>query len=75
MAGITLAQAEAKLTAWLAAEDTVANRGQSYSIGGRSLSRADLSEIRESIDYWDRKVKELTATSAGRRGPRYVVGE
>lgn len=75
MPGITLQQAEAKLATWLAAEDAIANRGQSYSIAGRSLSRADLGEIRESIDYWDKKVTALSAGTAGRRGPRYVVGE
>lgn len=59
MAGITLAQAEAKLSTWMDAEDKVAS-GQSYSISGRSLTRADLGAIRETIDYWDRKVQGLT---------------
>lgn len=59
MAGITLAQAEAKLSTWMDAEDKVAS-GQSYSISGRSLTRADLGAIRETIDYWDRKVQDLT---------------
>ena len=59
MAGITLAQAEAKLATWLAAEDLVA-AGQSYSIGTRSLTRANLKEIRETIDYWEGKVQRLT---------------
>lgn len=59
MAGITLADAEAKLATWLAAEDKVAN-GQEYSINGRSLKRADLGAIRESIEYWDRKVQRLS---------------
>lgn len=59
MAGITLAEAEAKLAIWMAADDKVAS-GQSYSIGGRSLSRADAKMIQENIKFWDRKVKELT---------------
>lgn len=59
MAGITLAQAAAKLATWLDAEDKVA-AGQSYSIGDRSLSRANLSEIRESIDYWNRQIQKLS---------------
>ena len=62
MAGITLAQAEAKLTAWLAADETVAT-GQSYTINGRSLTRANAGEIRENIDYWDGKCKELANAS------------
>lgn len=71
MAGITLAQAEAKLTLWLDAEDNIA-AGQSYSIsteqGSRSLSRADLAEVRSQIDYWERKVKRLSGGRSG--GPR-----
>jgi len=59
MAGITLAQAEAKLALWMEADDKVAS-GQSYSIGGRSLSRADGKLIKENIMSWDRKVKELS---------------
>ena len=58
MAGITKAQAEAKLATWLAAEDKVAS-GQSYSIGGRSLTRADLKAIRDSIQYWNEMVQTL----------------
>lgn len=59
MPGITLAQAEAKLTLWMDAEDKVAS-GQSYSIQGRSLTRADLGMIGERIDRWERKVQRLT---------------
>jgi len=59
MAGITLAQAQAKLTAWMAADAAVAS-GQSYTIGGRSLTRAQSAEIRNNIDYWEAKVKKLT---------------
>lgn len=59
MAGITLEQAQAKLERWLAADDAVAS-GQSYSIDGRSLSRADAAEIRANIDYWEAKVNRLS---------------
>jgi hypothetical protein len=59
MAGITLVQAEAQLTAWIAASTAVAS-GQSYSIAGRSITRADAKEIRESITYWDTQVKRLS---------------
>ena len=60
MAGITLAQAEAQLANYLAAETAVLS-GQAYSIAGRSLTRADLSAIREGVKYWNAKVKKLTA--------------
>ena len=59
MAGITLAQAQAQLTTWLAADTAVAS-GQAYTIGGRSLSRANAKEIRENIQFWDSKVQKLS---------------
>jgi hypothetical protein len=66
MAGITLAQAEAKLTLWMAANDAVAG-GQEYTIGSRSLSRVDAGEIREQVEFWDGKVKELSRGTTGMR--------
>lgn len=59
MAGITQAQAEAKLQTWLDAEDRVAS-GQAYTIGTRSLTRADLGEIRETLTYWQNQVQRLS---------------
>ena len=70
MAGITLAQAEAQLAVWVAANTAVAS-GQSYSIKDRSLSRVDAGEIREQIDYWDGWVRRLSRRTRGRT--RYVV--
>lgn len=62
MAGITLAQAEAKLQTWLDAEDAVA-RGQEYAIEGRSLKRADLKMIGDRVTYWNGMVAQLSRTS------------
>lgn len=59
MAGITLAQAKAKLATWLEAEDAVAT-GQSYSIDGRTLSRTDADTIDRMVEKWDRRVKRLS---------------
>ena len=59
MAGITLAQAEAKLAGWLEAEDKLM-AGQSYSLNGRALTRANLNEVREAVEAWDRRVKRLS---------------
>jgi hypothetical protein len=67
MAGITLAQAETQLAKWLAADTAVAS-GQSYSYDGRTLTRADSKQIRENIEYWDKKVRTLSA-STSRTGP------
>lgn len=79
MAGITLAQAQARLDSWLAADAAVA-ASQSYEIetgnGRRKLTRADAEQIRTNIDYWQRKVNALTPASAGgRRRITYVVPE
>lgn len=64
MAGITLSQAETQLAAYVSAETKVL-QGQAYEISGRRLTRANLAEIREGMDFWDRKVKELTNTASG----------
>lgn len=40
-----------KLNTWLAAEEAVAT-GQSYQMGTRMLTRADLKQIREEMEYW-----------------------
>lgn len=58
MAGITLKIAEKHLNAWLEAELQVTTN-QSYTIGSRSLTRADLSDIREQITFWEGKVAQL----------------
>jgi hypothetical protein len=73
MAGLTLEQAQERLTDWLEA-DAAVSRNQSYSINGRTLTRASASEIRQNIDYWQRKVDEIAARGARGRRPRYVVG-
>jgi len=70
MAGITLKEAERHLKTWLAAELEIAT-SQSYKIGTRMLTRADLSQVREQIKYWQRQVAELEAAN-GRRGRNRV---
>lgn len=64
MAGITLEQAEAQLAAWLTANEKVA-RGQSYTIGDRSLTRADARTIMEQIKFWQGQVKALERGESG----------
>jgi hypothetical protein len=65
MAGITLAQAEARLTEYLAAESAVLG-GQAYEIAGRRMTRANLAEIQAGIDLWDKRAKTLAAAATGR---------
>ena len=74
MAGITLETAQKHLDAWLEAELTVTT-GQSYTIGSRVLTRANLTEIRNAIDYWNKKVVELenAKKAGGRNRVRRVV--
>jgi hypothetical protein len=73
MAGITLAQAEAKLALYLEAEEKVLG-GQEYTIGSRSLKRADLAEIRSGITYWNGKVNELSNGGGGIRARGLTLG-
>lgn len=65
MAGIDLATATAKLQTYLAAEEAVL-LGQEYWINGRKLVRADLSEIRKGVEYWNSWCKRLDARASGR---------
>lgn len=67
MAIYSKALCEKKLNTWLAAEEAVAT-GQSYQIGTRMLTRADLKQIREEMEYWAAKLAE--AESAETRGGR-----
>lgn len=56
-----------KLNTWLAAEESIAT-GQSYQIGTRTLTRANLKEVREEMEYWGKKLAEAKAEeSAGGR--------
>ena len=72
MAGITLANAEAKLAEWLAA-DTAVSSGQSYSIGGRSLSRTNSKEIRENIAYWNEWCVKLSPADINPTGSQGAI--
>jgi hypothetical protein len=65
MAGITLAQATARLQQYLDAEAAILAR-QEYRIGDRSMKFADLAEVRAGIQVWDRRVQDLTSRSSGR---------
>lgn len=72
MAGITLAQAEAQLAAYLAAETAVLS-GQSYEIAGRRLTRADLEAIQAGIKAWDERAAALGVAASTRSRARTIV--
>lgn len=67
MAGITAAQAQTQLEAYLAAEAAVL-AGQSYELNGRKLTRADLAAIQTGITIWNQRAKSLS------RGGIRVIG-
>lgn len=59
MAGISAAQAETQLAAYLAAETAVLS-GQSYELNGRRITRANLAEIQAGIKIWHQRAQSLT---------------
>ncbi len=71
MAGITLTQARQHLLAWLEAELAITT-SQSYTIGSRSLTRANLDEVRKQVAFWENKVAELE-NIAKRKGRNRVM--
>lgn len=72
MAGITLAQAEAKLALYLSALDKII-LGQKVEIDGQALTRANLADVERAINSWDQRVKTLSSAALGRGRSRTVV--
>ena len=66
-----LDDAKTMLQAWLEAEMRV-TKGQSYRIGSKELTRADLSLVAERIDFWRREVARLEQGRKGLRTMRVV---
>ena len=62
MAGITVKEAQKHLKIWLKAEMEIAT-SQSYTIGTRTLTRANLKEVRDQIKFWQSKVAELESAA------------
>ena len=60
-----LITAKKHLQAWLDAELAIST-GQSYKIGSRELKRANLSEVRKQITYWQREVSRLEGKGSRR---------
>ena len=67
MAGITLTEAEEQLREWLAASKAV-TKAQSYTVAGKSQTKADAKVIRDNIAYWNKEVKRLSRGGIGIRG-------
>lgn len=71
MAAWTLQQARQHLDAWLAA-DLAVSTSQEYRIGTRWLTRADLREVRQQIQFWRNEVAKLEQGRTGARIMRVV---
>lgn len=71
MAGITLAQAQAKLDAAMDALEK-AMVAQNYSISSgssaRSLTRAPIDSLQRQVDVWNSEVKRLSRGGMAVRG-------
>jgi hypothetical protein len=67
MPTMTLAQAEAALAAWIAADRAVA-QGQSYTIDGRSMTLANADTISKKIQFYERQISRLTHKGIKVRG-------
>lgn len=59
--------------AWIKAELEVTTH-QSYSIGSRSLTRANLSEIRATIEYWNNEIAKIDNLLNGGGRNRVYLG-
>lgn len=59
------------LNGWLEAEKMVM-AGQSYSINGQTVTRANLSDIRKSVQYWQGQVNRLERQKKGRGRTRII---
>lgn len=70
MAIFTATELTEQKTAWKAALLAVST-GQSYTIGRRTLTRADSSEIRRMLEWLDEQESLLSAAAAG---PMFVQG-
>lgn len=70
MAIFTSAELSEQKTAWKAALLAVST-SQSYTIGKRTLTRADLPEIRKMLEWLDKLESEASAAGSG---PLFVEG-
>ena len=63
---------KARLEMYYKAEEAILGGAQSYEIGSRKLTRADLHEIRMMIDELEKSVETLESSLAGKGRRRCV---
>lgn len=61
-----LETAKERLELYLAAEKAILEGAQSYSLGTRSLTRADLGKIQDEIEELYKTIDELESLAAGK---------
>ena len=71
-AAVTLPKAQAQLREWMQALERCSS-GASYSLGGRTLTRQDVTTIRAEIQRWHNTVTALEAAAAGNCRPLGAV--
>jgi len=68
-----LEQYQKRLDAYYDAEMNILNGAQSYQIGTRTLTRADLKEVKDTIEYLERAIDIEKSKNAG-KGRNKVIG-
>lgn len=66
MSVYTVEECHEQLAKWKAASIAVSN-SKSYTIGGRTLTRANWSEIKDALTYWGRELANAEAAAGKRR--------
>lgn len=56
-----------RLDMYYAAEEAILGGAQSYSMGSRSLTRANLADIKSMIDILEKEIGELENIRSGKR--------
>lgn len=59
-----------RLEQYYAAEDAILGGAQSYQIGSRQLTRANLTEVNRMINYLEKEIADLEST----KGRNRVIG-
>jgi len=69
---IELDAARAQLALWIAADASLAQGAQDYTVNGRRFTRVNAAEIRDNIVFWEKKVNQL---DRGTTGPKMRLAE
>ena len=73
MANTRLEDLKERLIAYRKCENAILDGAQSYAIGSRNMTRANLQEVAERIRYLEKEVANEESKAAG-RGRNRVVG-